>query len=145
MLSQLLVTSYVLSKVPVNTGFASTLGPSISMDSASTDSNCGWKILEGGGGGNSSKLQKAKPEFARYQQLFIEDLHHIFNSLHCTYTVLGFRGNLEMTRYTVGCAVVTCKYHAILYKGNLSINRFCYPQGSWNRLRPATQDIEPLP
>ena len=54
---------------------------------------------------NSRKFQKTKLEYAIHRQLFTWHLH-------CT----SITSNLEMTKYTEGCAQVVCKY-TISYKG----------------------------
>ena len=48
------------------------------------------------GKNNSEKFQKAKLEFAAWQQLFTWHLHCIYNNLHSIYNVSGIISNLQM-------------------------------------------------
>lgn len=79
--------------------------------------NCRWKIF----GRKSRKFQKAELEFATHRQLFTQPL-----------MILGIVSNLELTKYTGGCAQLLCKYYAILYR-DLSI------YGLWNQQASGNQ------
>ena len=78
--------------------------PSITEGSGYSDStNCRWKIF-GEKNRESSKKQNL-------------NLLCTGNYLHRLYIALGIISNLQMTKYTGGCAQLICKYYAILYKG----------------------------